>query len=76
MSEIKDGGPIFPIPANQLGFMGLTKRDWFAGQALMGFCSNQAYLNNLSKNVSDIPLNEILSGICYKTADAMLEARE
>ena len=41
MSTINDGGPAFPHVGNpQSGFdyiaMGMTLRDWFAGQALAG----------------------------------------
>lgn len=36
MSATTDlSGPAFPIP--QAGMIGLSKRDWFAGQALAGF---------------------------------------
>lgn len=40
-----DGGPAFPRPTVALeretewGADGMTLRDWFAGQALAGFCS-------------------------------------
>lgn len=36
MSAINDGGPAFPLPSEPgfLAEMGMTLRDWFAGQAL------------------------------------------
>lgn len=41
MSEIDSGGPAFPMPHEQMqtGVWGLTKREWFAGMALMGVIS-------------------------------------
>lgn len=44
MSEIKDGGPAFPIPIScdagggiqESRFAGMSLRDWFAGMALCG----------------------------------------
>ena len=35
MSERADGGPAFPGPIHP-GHDGMTLRDWFAGQALVG----------------------------------------
>ena len=38
MSERDDGGPAFPIPADEPGntYTGMSLRDYFAGQALCG----------------------------------------
>jgi len=80
MGEIKDGGAAFPVLDNRndgytqrleaVGY-GLSKRDYFAGQALIG----------LVVNLSDQPLPisgiyESLSIKAYKIADAMLVQRE
>jgi hypothetical protein len=56
MSDKKDGGPAFPqhgtvspvgdvFISDQCGGGGMSIRDWFAGQALSGFCANPAYNN-------------------------------
>jgi hypothetical protein len=57
----------FPIaiPAGCEGYEdGMTLRDYFAGQALVGL---------LSRN--DVPLAHIVPDNAYMIADAMLEAR-
>ena len=36
MTEVKDGGPAFPVPSEDSG-PGMSLRDWFAGQALIDF---------------------------------------
>lgn len=65
MTQIKDGGPAFPVVAeNGLGHIadGMSLRDWFAGQALAAFSSmsSPAYMATYS----------------YELADAMIAARE
>ena len=49
MSEIKNGGPAFPLPVNAdidcagrfaSGYGGISKREWFAGMALQGMLSD------------------------------------
>lgn len=71
MSE-KDGGPAFPaalaVGADGLFFsaeMGMTLRDWFAGQALAG-C--------IAACNGDLP-NDKVAAWAYKQADAMLKER-
>jgi len=57
----------FPIaiPAGCEGYEdGMTLRDWFAGQALVGLLSR-----------SDVPLAHAVPDNAYMIADAMLEAR-
>lgn len=77
MSEIKDGGPAFPMQATfspECGTMpgqeGMTLRDWFAGQALTGF------LASTPADAREWPDSEILAIRCFKFADAMIAQRE
>jgi len=42
MSEIDDGGSAFPHPTSPQ-IKGMTLRDWFAGQALIGVVSHDAH---------------------------------
>lgn len=68
-----DGGPAFPvIAANGLGHIadGMSLRDYFAGQALIGLC--QADMSN--EPYEDSP--DVLARTAYTMADAMLAARE
>jgi hypothetical protein len=42
VSEIKltyTGGPAFPVSEGTVQFLGLSKREWFAGMALQGALS-------------------------------------
>lgn len=68
MSDINDGGPAFPAHWNglQAAQHGMTLRDWFAGQALMGLLP--------SKGVVGFPT--AYAQVAYEYADAMLAARE
>jgi hypothetical protein len=68
-AEINDGDPAFPCDSFSGQFAphsGMTLRDWFAGQALVG---------HLAFPRSDLSPRQaaILS---YACADAMIEARE
>ena len=60
--------PMFPTPAGTQHNDGMTLRDYFAAAALQGL-------------LSSIQPNQLWSGddvsiVCYRTADAMLKARE
>jgi hypothetical protein len=72
MTKRTDGGPAFPQISNGQGYpdyeTGLSIRDWFAGQALVGLLSGQ-YNHTGSMNLSGVPEE------AYKIADAMLAAR-
>lgn len=67
-----DGGPAFP--GGELLFddcktpyqIGMSLRDWFAGQAISGAVANEDYANQ----------PKIYARAAYKLADAMLAARE
>lgn len=66
---MKNKQPAFPVPANidvPCGdHLGMTLRDYFAGQALAGFCAN---LHN-SPHGFDAEIE------AYRIADVMLEER-
>ena len=68
MSDRQDGGPAFPCEeikqAIPVWHNGMTLRDYFAGQALAGFCD------------TDIPFSPRgAAERCYAIADAMLAER-
>jgi hypothetical protein len=68
MSTINDGGPAFPVVVPSEGAVweyGMTLRDWFAGQALMGMMLGARRGGAM-----------MLARECYEMADAMLAARE
>lgn len=69
------------IPVTAYGdFGGITMRDWFAGQALVGILSKLPLIDQtgeLGKPVPDkIKLNNDIADSCYGIADAMIKARE
>jgi len=64
-TPINDGGPAFPDDRSQVG---MTLRDYFAGQALAGFCAAPHDLRNHTDKVMVIG--------AYRAADAMLAARK
>jgi hypothetical protein len=68
-----DGGPAYPTPVQDdrdcagrvlNGYGGLTMRDWFAGQALIGIMAHDPMENAY-----------VMTSDCYMIADAMLKAR-
>lgn len=75
-SKIEDGGPAFP-PGYEMDpndptkvvYRGLTKRDWFAGQALTEFA------NLTSLKHSEVTA-KVIANLSYQLADAMLAARK
>jgi hypothetical protein len=52
---------------------GLSKLDWFAGQALAGFTVSQLTFRMLSE---DNEIAEEIAGLCYQLAEAMMTIRE
>jgi hypothetical protein len=75
MSFDNDGGPAFPVPTDMsageafyLATSGMSLRDWFAGQALIGICAHRD-----TWGLPDVPT---VARQAYRLADAMLEARE
>lgn len=71
MSDIKDGGPAFPVfpetgGGHALAFQGMTLRDYFAAKAMQAIISNP-----------NCPLPDAkIAQVSYSVADAMLKARD
>lgn len=80
-----DGGPAFPanpwetIEAGThcpgAAHLGMSLRDWFAGQALKGIVSNST-ADDISDMQHGIKGGKIEAMAAYAWADAMLEARK
>ncbi|QDP48417.1 MAG: hypothetical protein Tp118SUR00d2C21406231_33 [Prokaryotic dsDNA virus sp.] len=75
MTDIPDGGPAFPsemlinsTTKGSLPYSGMSLRDYFAAQALAGFCTTMGYV--------DEPNWWKMSRDAYDVADAMIEARK
>lgn len=78
MNNIKNGGYAFPHSTGEAAAKGMTLRDWFAGQALIGFTSNQAMTREMNNTAKERP-HEVASDyatMCYTIADAMIAHRE
>jgi hypothetical protein len=95
-NNIDDGGPAFPVTTRKMTedqwdaykethgdettCVGMTLRDWFAGQALAGILSSMADagFRDAMLGLADadhIGLEDTLSLAAYEHADAMLKAR-
>jgi hypothetical protein len=61
----------FPIQSYTCAEKGMTMRDYFAAQAMQGFCST---LGDVLPNSP--PYWSVLAGDAYVMADAMMKARE
>ena len=80
----KDGGPAFPVQdqVNEWGYAmqpGMSLRDYFAGQALVGIGSWYPDDVNLRKDrvwYTDTEKMTLRAKWAYNQADAMLAARE
>ncbi|WLS01698.1 hypothetical protein [Shinella oryzae] len=75
--KIEDGGPVFPHPGGandvtvQTSHLGLSRRDWFAGQALVGlmahsFVDGSDFLHDTGPAAAAYQ--------AYRMADAMIAA--
>lgn len=82
MSDADNGGPAFPqndLSAYNMGpdgigdGMGMALRDYFAGQALVGFLSNPSASVNTNEGVAS---EDLVARSMYVIADAMLAARK
>lgn len=84
MEKIDDGGPAYPFEiqkrmvdtyggheyVEQDNSPGMSLRDWFAGQALIGLIQSPPSIDGQPTRKL-----EHLADVAYATADAMLEAR-
>lgn len=61
MSKPDDGGAAFPLVAGDQAQVGMSLRDWFAGQALVGLVSDEVTASAARS--------------AYEYADAMLTER-
>ena len=88
MTEVKDGGPAFPVPSEDSG-PGMSLRDWFAGQALGGLSSqwslDRKKLGTLCEYLDTTPEKKLevfllhckdLAVVAYALADALLDEGE
>lgn len=81
---LNDGGNAFPADntANTNGTMGMTLRDWFAGQALhnpaicTGAASEYDIVAWFGPSKYGIEKSEIVAKQAFEYADALLEERE
>lgn len=78
MADRNDGGQAFPSSfvgpyGTESSKGGMTLRDWFAGQALIGLVSDADNLRKLSVNGKEVAA--ITARSAYFMADAMLAER-
>jgi hypothetical protein len=89
VSAINNGGLAFPRTGYECTNgdwvqpqLGMTLRDWFAGQALAGVLKScgdlSCYYDHLAGSKGDnyIPSPAAVALFAYELADAMIEARE
>jgi len=80
MKDDRTGGPAFPIDfrsfngVNTIPKDGMTLRDWFAGQALQGFCANVGV--GLHSEQIRTWIGDATARDAYSYADAMLTEKD
>jgi hypothetical protein len=82
----KNGGPAFPRPGytdatgdwpvSVRHEAGMTLRDYFAGQALIGIMGDMERALSEVKATRQASMPDFFAGAAYRYADAMLKARE
>ena len=60
----------YNLPNKEKQYSGLTKREYFAGLAMQGFCSNQEFLKNLNGDPN------LTAQACIEIADELLKQLE
>lgn len=74
----QEGGPAFPVDANtgdlESWRMGMSLRDYFAGQFMCGFIERWRYEDPSDDERFDV-IAKTLAVDVYRLADAMLKAR-
>lgn len=81
MSTDTDGGPAFPHPGSRLPTgeaetypeLGMSRRDWFAGQALAGFAAAMPAGNRVDLGMGQTN-GDLWARAACALADAMLKA--
>lgn len=68
MSVTNDGGPAFPVAAQDFVSLGMSLRVWLAGQALAGWAAGR---NHSMTESSD---HDAVAKACLKYADAVIRA--
>lgn len=81
-----DGGPAFPqsvaqilgVAANssEFGLPGMSLRDYFAGQALVGCLAHERDSFVRATKAHGVPIAVAIATLTYEIADAMLAERE
>lgn len=70
-----DGGPAFHV-SNDADDEGMSLRDYFAGQALIGLLASETVEMHYVDGFNNKTRHEAVANEAYLTADAMLKERE
>lgn len=75
--ERNDGWPAFPYvdAENEVSYSGMSLRDWFAGQALIGALITAQIIDATTPNIDPAEIGESARD-AYRIADEMLKARQ
>ena len=68
---MNDNPKAFPSGSRYSGDLGMTLRDWFAGQVANGLVNSASHASGTGDRI----INEVACD-AYRLADAMLEARK
>lgn len=74
-----NGGTAFPSHGTmgEVNYEGMSLRDWFAGQAMLGMCANPDLSKDaFNKKIPPVIVRFSFAVSAYRMADAMLEERE